>query len=132
VTIERRALIGSLIALPLLAGRAAALGGNRGMVSLTYDDGLPCHLDLAVPALDRRDLRATFYVTLENIEPRAAAWAAIAQRGHELADHTVHHPCDIGRKTAAAMASRELRPIEHWLDQVWDAADRAIMPIPAM
>lgn len=122
MNVNRRNFAAGLATL-LLADRAAAAtaaGGDTaaGAVSLTYDDGLPSHLDVAVPALERRGLRGTFYVTWENIAARADDWAGLPARGHELGAHTVHHPCNIGQLDARSFADREFRPVEAWLDRV--------------
>ena len=90
---------------------------SRGAVSLTYDDGLNSQLDYAVPELDRRGLKATFFLTEENAEPRIADWEAIALRGHEIADHTISHPCDMRTESAARLKAQELAPMETFLDQ---------------
>jgi peptidoglycan/xylan/chitin deacetylase (PgdA/CDA1 family) len=66
--------------------------GAKAAVSLTYDDGLDSQLDRAGPQLDEFKFKATFFVTRENMEARLADWVALAQRGHEIADLTVHHP----------------------------------------
>ena len=64
------------------------------MISLTFDDGLDCHLDKAVPILERYGLRGTFYVPVggEEFERRHRDWRAAAQAGHELGNHTIFHP----------------------------------------
>ena len=51
------------------------------MISLTFDDGLDCHLDKAVPILERYGLRGTFYVPVggEEFERRHRDWRAAAQ-----------------------------------------------------
>lgn len=72
----------------------------RGAVSLTYDDATPDHLDAAVPDLERHGLRGTFFVATRMpgscLGARAADWRAAAGRGHEIANHTQHHPCGMG------------------------------------
>ena len=72
-------------------------GGRRGAVSLSYDDGLPEHLKTASPDLDASGLRATFFIPTgprsPTIHARADEWRAAFARGHELGNHTVHHPC---------------------------------------
>jgi sialate O-acetylesterase len=84
-------------------------------VSLTYDDGLDPHLAIVQPALEAAGLRGTFFLSnfegvehdwalpsvaqpLEALLPRHLAWQAAGQKGHELADHTVNHPCDDAAK----------------------------------
>lgn len=82
--------------------------GKQAAVSLTYDDGLDSQLKYALPALEQRGFRATFFLAsfpgLENewslpdlttaLSPRHEAWAAVAASGHELGGHTIHHPCE--------------------------------------
>src|SRR5689334_2197924 len=100
--ISRRGLIGAAGAMAL-GGRAAAQprfewpGGAKAAVSITYDDGLNSQLDNVVPELDRRGLKATFFLTEENIRQgrRLAEWERVAAEGHEVANHTVTHPCGL-------------------------------------
>lgn len=69
--------------------------GKRAAVCLTYDDGLDCHLDIAVPALDRHKLKGTFYCTgfSSSLNKRIEDWRRITKSGHELGNHTLFHPC---------------------------------------
>jgi peptidoglycan-N-acetylglucosamine deacetylase len=83
-------------------------------VTLTYDDGLDTHLHIAAPALDAAGLKGTFFLSnfegadhdwaLPNanfqLTARHQAWAAMATKGHELASHTVNHPCNSETKAA--------------------------------
>jgi peptidoglycan/xylan/chitin deacetylase (PgdA/CDA1 family) len=72
-------------------------------VSLTYDDALESQLTFAVPALERAGLKATFFLSGGHV----AAFSQLVGSGHELASHTLHHPCnaDLADLDAAAMAS---------------------------
>ena len=69
--------------------------GAKAAISLTYDDSLLSQLENAVPALDARDLKGTFYLTVgvdlfaENMD----AWREVAETGHELGNHSLFHPC---------------------------------------
>lgn len=92
-------------------------GGKRAAVSLTYDDGLDSQLDNAAPQLDEFNLKATFFLTEENMEARLADWIALAKRGHEIADHTTTHPCDLRGFTSASFEQQELAPVEGFLDR---------------
>jgi peptidoglycan/xylan/chitin deacetylase (PgdA/CDA1 family) len=67
--------------------------GKRAAVSLTYDDALLSQLDNAAPALADHHLRATFFIT-DVARNQAERWKAMLKRGHELAAHTMLHPCD--------------------------------------
>lgn len=123
----RRALIGALPAMSVLiapAARARAMrwpGGARGAVSLTYDDALNSQLDHAVPQLDAHGLKGTFFLTEENIGDRLEDWKTVAREGHEIADHTVHHPCDLRGYSGARFDRTELEPMEAFLDQNFGA-----------
>lgn len=68
---------------------------TRAAVSLAYDDALDSQLDIAVPALNRHGLKASFYLTLgaDTVRKRLADWRAVAAQGHELGNHTLFHQC---------------------------------------
>lgn len=97
----RRGVLGVLLlaALPLLmAGPAAAQGlawppGKTSAVCLTHDDGLRSHLTHAMPQLEKRGFRGTFFLTREIPEADRPLWKAAADRGHELGNHSFTHPC---------------------------------------
>ena len=69
--------------------------GKRAAVSLAYDDAINSQLDHALPALDKRGLKASFYLTLssETLAKRLPEWRAAAANGHELGNHTLFHQC---------------------------------------
>jgi peptidoglycan/xylan/chitin deacetylase (PgdA/CDA1 family) len=91
--------------------------GARAAVSLTYDDGLNSQLANAAPDLDAFGFKATFFLTQENMDARLADWQALERRGHEMADHTISHPCDsLVHETAADFARKEVDPMEKYLD----------------
>jgi sialate O-acetylesterase len=90
-------------------------GGAIAAVSLTYDDGLDPHLAIVQPALEAAGLRGTFFLSnfegvehdwalpsvalpLEELLPRHLAWQAAGKKGHEIAGHTVNHPCNDANK----------------------------------
>jgi hypothetical protein len=82
--------------------------GKVAAVSLTYDDGLDGQLKYALPQLDAAGLKGTFFLasfqgvphnwalpnTTDPLNARHQAWQAVLAGGHELAGHTVYHPCD--------------------------------------
>lgn len=109
------------------AGSTAAQAGSGGSgatpswpngavaaVSLTYDDGLDSQLANVIPALDAHNFKATFFLSnfegvdhqwaLPNLKDpltaRHLAWQAVGKNGHELAGHTVNHPCNSATKAA--------------------------------
>jgi sialate O-acetylesterase len=79
----------------VMAQSQAPWRGKQCAVVLTYDDALNVHLDQAVPVLDSLGLKATFYLSgfFPGFRQRVSDWEAVAARGHELANHTLFHPC---------------------------------------
>lgn len=69
--------------------------GARAAVSLTYDDAVPSQR-LAASALQKVGLRGTFFLTgtAPDLRSSRGRWRALLDAGHELASHTMHHPCD--------------------------------------
>lgn len=67
--------------------------GKRAALSLTFDDARPSQLDAGLPILEARGVKATFYVSPAHMEDRLDSWEAVAARGHEIGNHTLHHPC---------------------------------------
>lgn len=70
--------------------------GQKCTVVLTYDDGLNVHLTNVLPALDSLGLKATFYLSdyFGGLQAQIPTWRTAAAHGHELGNHTTHHPCD--------------------------------------
>jgi peptidoglycan/xylan/chitin deacetylase (PgdA/CDA1 family) len=67
----------------------------RAAVSLTYDDAVPSQR-IAAAELSNFGLRGTFFLTgaAQDLARHRPAWRALLDAGHELASHTMHHPCD--------------------------------------
>lgn len=93
-------LIIFLFLMPLMAqesgqGEFTWPEGRKAAVCLTYDDGLDCHLDVAIPALDQHQLKGSFYCTgyAPSLYERVEEWREAAGKGHELGNHTLFHPC---------------------------------------
>lgn len=57
--------------------------GHKAACSLTFDGGDPSQLDAAVPELDLRNLRATFFL-IANHTDRKDDWRKILPDGHEI------------------------------------------------
>lgn len=87
------------LALSLPAQSNNAWKGKRAAVVLTYDDGLNVHLTNTIPSLDSAGLRGTFYISdyANNLQSQISGWRKAAAKRHELANHTVWHPCEGGR-----------------------------------
>jgi peptidoglycan-N-acetylglucosamine deacetylase len=66
---------------------------KRVALSLSFDDGRASQVEGGTALLDRHGVKATFYVTPSSIEPRLEAWKRVAAAGHEIANHSLNHPC---------------------------------------
>jgi len=64
--------------------------GYKGALSLTYDDGDPIHLDVAIPEMNKRGLRGTFYLISGKMS-RIEDWKTAVASGQEIGNHTVTH-----------------------------------------
>ncbi|TMI85734.1 MAG: polysaccharide deacetylase [Bacteroidetes bacterium] len=73
--------------------------GKKCAVVLTYDDGLNVHLTNAIPVLDSMGLKGTFYISdyFDGLKDQIRKWRKAAAHGHELANHSIWHPCEGGR-----------------------------------
>lgn len=116
--IDRRSFLLGCITASLAGCSRSVRGWPKGYVSLTYDDGLASQLQIAAPQLEGAGLRGTFYLTWDNMKDRASDWAKLAKRGHELANHSVSHPCDLQLQAVDDFRMREIDPLQRWLKQV--------------
>ncbi len=99
---------------------------RRAAVSLTYDDGIPNHPQVVAPLLEQYGLRGTFYIPIkDDVLQNPLPWRAMAERGHELGNHTVFHPCwSAGNKYKDWLPDQyslvHYTP-ERWLDEIQTA-----------
>jgi peptidoglycan/xylan/chitin deacetylase (PgdA/CDA1 family) len=63
---------------------------HRAAVSLTFDDSRPVQLDVAIPELNKRHLRASFFVIVSKLT-RLDEWRQAQAQGHEIGNHTISH-----------------------------------------
>lgn len=94
----------------------ALWNGKKCAIALTYDDALSVHLDNVVPLLDSLDLKATFYLSgyFPGFVDNISRWKAVAGKGHELANHTLFHPC-AGDK-----------PGREWVNPIYDLSTYSV------
>jgi beta-glucosidase len=78
--------------------------GKRMGLSLTFDDARLSQPDKGIPLLDRYGVKATFYVSPDDMGLRLDAWKKAVGNGHEIGNHSLVHPCsgnfDWSRETA--------------------------------
>lgn len=98
----------------------AYLTGAGSLVSLTFDDGLPCQIQYALPALRKWLLPATFFVIANDVTEfdtqfRTYVWQKAHHEGHEIGSHSRTH-----RKAASlsvAEAVMEAQDSKFWIQQ---------------
>ncbi|PYV31226.1 MAG: polysaccharide deacetylase [Acidobacteria bacterium] len=67
--------------------------GKRAAVSLSFDDARLSQVDTGLDLFRRLGIKATFFLESNNIERRLAGWKQAVADGHEIANHTMTHPC---------------------------------------
>jgi len=73
--------------------RFAWPAGARAALSLSFDDARVSQVDTGMALLDRHGVKATFYLVPSSVERRLDAWKRAAANGHEIANHSLTHPC---------------------------------------
>lgn len=66
--------------------------GKRAAVSLTFDDGRKSQIEFGIPILNRYGIKATFYVIPSWVKSRLPEWREVVAAGHQIGNHTLHHP----------------------------------------
>jgi peptidoglycan/xylan/chitin deacetylase (PgdA/CDA1 family) len=107
--------------------------GQRAALSLSFDDARPSQLDRGIPLLDARGVRGTFYVSIGRLEERRAEWRAAAERGHEIANHSLTHPCSGNFSFARShpLENYSLEQMERELLEASDAIERLVGTRPS-
>lgn len=88
------ALIGSIVALLAWSyqGAIGSVSTDQKVVALTFDDGPnPPHTEALLDLLDSHNVRATFFPKGRNVEAFPELLRAVAERGHEIGNHSVIH-----------------------------------------
>ncbi len=96
---------------------------KKACVVLTYDDATDGHLDYALPVLDSLNIKVTFYIYGYShcLYERMDEWKAVAKEGHELGNHTIHHPChgkSMGRKWVSPDHDLDDYSVQQFIDEV--------------
>jgi hypothetical protein len=91
------ALLTGVVLILTLGGFARADGFNRGLITVTFDDGWTSQHKNALPILDKYGIPATMYIISGSIndQPAYMTQAQIqdfADRGHNIESHSVTHP----------------------------------------
>ena len=86
-----------------------------GAVSLTFDDGLDCQLEKAIPPMNELGLRGTFYILPTGADwlKRCLPWSEAAAAGHEIGNHSLSHICSNNLMlSAGGLEEKTLEEIE--------------------
>jgi beta-glucosidase len=67
--------------------------GKKMALSLTFDDARLSQPDRGIPLLDKYGVKATFYLSPDNMLQRLEAWKKAVASGHDIGNHSVLHPC---------------------------------------
>jgi hypothetical protein len=94
--------------------------GKKAALSLTFDDARPSQIDTGMPILDKYRVKATFYISPDNLEKSLAGWKRAVKKGHEIGNHTMTHPC-----TGNYAFSRENALEDYTLDRMAREIDDA-------
>ncbi len=103
--------------------------GDRAQatLALTFDDGpFPIYTTLLLDTLAQMGVKATFFVTGENVQRYPFLAQAIVRAGHELANHSYHHPHLI--KLSVAQMTEELASTQEAIAAVTGQAPRYFRP----
>ena len=101
--------------------------GKRAAVSLTFDDGRESQVEVGIPILNRYGIKATFYVIPSWVKSRLPEWREAVVAGHQIGNHTLHHP-----GTGNLSWARERALEDYTLDQMANELDTADAVIERM
>ncbi len=92
--------------------------GKKMALSLTFDDARLSQIDNGIPLLDKYNVKATFYVSRNNMLQRLDGWKQAVRNGHDIGNHALLHPCTInyGWPQEAALENYDLNRMLAELD----------------
>lgn len=67
--------------------------GKKMAISLSFDDARQSHPTIAKDLFRELDLDVTFYVVPSGMQDNLEGWKEVVADGHEIGNHTIHHPC---------------------------------------
>lgn len=67
--------------------------GNQMCLSISFDDARLSQVDSGTALLDKYNVKATFYVVPGAVQERLEGWKKAVASGHEIGNHSLHHPC---------------------------------------
>jgi peptidoglycan-N-acetylglucosamine deacetylase len=67
--------------------------GYKAAVSLSFDDARLSQIDTGLALFKRLGVKVTFFVEPRGVQQRLGGWKQAVIDGHEIANHTLTHPC---------------------------------------
>ena len=67
--------------------------GKTMALSLTFDDARLSQTDTGILLLDKYGVKATFYISPENMIKESDKWRIAVLNGHDIGNHSLLHPC---------------------------------------
>jgi peptidoglycan-N-acetylglucosamine deacetylase len=67
--------------------------GHTAAVSLSFDDARLSQIDTGLPLFKRLGVKVTFFVEPRGVQQRLEGWKQAVIDDHEIANHTLTHPC---------------------------------------
>jgi peptidoglycan/xylan/chitin deacetylase (PgdA/CDA1 family) len=93
--------------------------GEHAAIVLTYDDAVPSDLTVVIPQLDHAGIKGTFFLMGKAMHAEdLPRWRAAAASGHELANHTINHPCYRGTYDMPPQYTSENYSVETLLSEI--------------
>jgi peptidoglycan/xylan/chitin deacetylase (PgdA/CDA1 family) len=98
--------------------------GKSWALSFSFDDARPGQVETAIPLLNRENITATFYVMPAPVSNNLASWKKALEFGHEIGNHTIHHPCSINSDWVTEDTAIENYTLERMRDELGEANRR--------
>lgn len=67
--------------------------GKKAALSLSFDDARISHPEVGQAFFKKHQAQVTFYVVPSGMKDHVDTWKQIVADGHEIGNHTIHHPC---------------------------------------
>ena len=61
------------------------------MLSLSFDDARLTQTEAGIPLFRRYGVKATFYVSLDQVRKNLSTWREVVRAGHEIGNHSLRH-----------------------------------------
>jgi peptidoglycan-N-acetylglucosamine deacetylase len=101
--------------------------GKLAACTLSFDDARRSQAERGLPILNRFGLKGSFYVSSWGVGQRLDDWKGAVAAGHEIGNHTAHHPCSFNHRLNPKFALEDFT-LEQ-MQQEFELADARILEI---